>query len=145
MLDAIQLGNTSAGLRARELCSEAAKKRMDEVRAMEGEEGEKKAAGGLSVEAVAAHTQGASKCTHLQVHMHLINVGITNKTIEITIYRVYTLHIFFFGSFKSSFYSLIQRTQDVSSKTCSNKSSICLKEKTFSYCAFGFMCEIFTF
>lgn len=61
VLDAIQLGNTPAGLRAREMCAEAAKKRMDEVRALEGEDGEKKVAGGLSVEAVAAHTQGASK------------------------------------------------------------------------------------
>lgn len=61
VLDAIQLGNTTAGLRARELCAEAAKKRMDEVRALEGDDTDKKAAGGLSVEAVQAHTQGASK------------------------------------------------------------------------------------
>lgn len=59
--DAISNGNTSAGLKAREMCAEAARKRMEEIRAMEGEDGEKKVAGGLSVEAVAAHTQGASK------------------------------------------------------------------------------------
>lgn len=43
------------------MCAEAARKRLEEIRALEGEDGEKKVAGGLSVEAVAAHTQGASK------------------------------------------------------------------------------------
>ncbi|XP_052816168.1 hydrocephalus-inducing protein homolog isoform X2 [Mya arenaria] len=60
ILDAISNGNTEAGRRARELCAEAARRRMEELRAQDGEEGERKPAGGLSVEAVAAHTQGAS-------------------------------------------------------------------------------------
>ena len=58
--EAIANGNTPGGLRAREMCAEAAKRKSDELRAMEGEVDEKqKAAGGLSVEAVTAHTQGA--------------------------------------------------------------------------------------
>ena len=61
ILDAISNGNTPSGLKAREMCAEAAKKRMEMMMMMEGEDGEKKAAGGLSVEAVTAHTQGASK------------------------------------------------------------------------------------
>ena len=61
ILDAISNGNTQSGLKAREMCAEAAKKRMDMMREMDGDDGEKKAAGGLSVEAVTAHTQGASK------------------------------------------------------------------------------------
>ena len=57
--EAIANGNTPGGLRARGLCAEAAKRKSDEMKAMEGEEVEnKKAAGGLSVEAVTAHTQG---------------------------------------------------------------------------------------
>ncbi|XP_053402100.1 hydrocephalus-inducing protein homolog isoform X11 [Mercenaria mercenaria] len=60
VLDAISNGNTSSGLKAREMCAEAARKRMEEIRALEGDDGEKKVAGGLSVEAVAAHTQGAT-------------------------------------------------------------------------------------
>lgn len=60
VLEAISNGNTPAGLRARELCSEAAARRAEELRAMEGEDGEKKAAGGLSVEALTAHTQGTT-------------------------------------------------------------------------------------
>ena len=61
ILDAISNGNTQSGLKAREMCAEAAKKRMEMMMMMEGDDGEKKAAGGLSVEAVTAHTQGASK------------------------------------------------------------------------------------
>jgi len=60
VLDAISNGNTEAGRKAKELCAEAARRRLEEIRALEGEDGEKKVAGGLSVEAVAAHTQGAS-------------------------------------------------------------------------------------
>ncbi|XP_052230840.1 hydrocephalus-inducing protein-like isoform X4 [Dreissena polymorpha] len=60
VLDAISNGNTEAGRKAKELCAEAARKRHEELRALEGEDGEKKVAGGLSVEAVAAHTQGAT-------------------------------------------------------------------------------------
>ena len=45
------------------MCAEAAKRKSDEIRAMEGEdiEAKQKAAGGLSVEAVTAHTQGAGR------------------------------------------------------------------------------------
>ena len=75
VMEAITNGNTPAGLRARELCAETAAKRAEELRAAEeegggptegttggGGVGGKKggaAAGGLSVEAVAAHTQGS--------------------------------------------------------------------------------------
>ena len=58
--DAIANGNTPAGLRARELCSDAAKRKAEELKEIEGIDGEKKL-GGLSVEAVTAHTQGAGK------------------------------------------------------------------------------------
>merc|ERR1712226_193566 len=61
VLEAISNGNTPAGLKAREMCAEAAAKRAEELRAMEGEDPEKKAAGGLSVEAVTAHTQGTGQ------------------------------------------------------------------------------------
>jgi hypothetical protein len=67
VLDAISNGNTSSGLKAREMCAEAARKRMEEIRALEGDDGEKKVAGGLSVEAVAAHTQGASEYHNLLI------------------------------------------------------------------------------
>lgn len=58
VLDAIANGNSNAGLRARNLCAEAAHRRFEELRLLEGEEAEKRG-GGLSVEAVTAHTQGA--------------------------------------------------------------------------------------
>ena len=61
VLDAISNGNTASGLKAREMCAEASRKKLEELRAFDGEDAEKKVAGGLSVEAVAAHTQGASK------------------------------------------------------------------------------------
>ena len=65
VMDAISNGNTPSGLKAREMCAEAAKKRMEMMNEMMGEDGEKaKAAGGLSVEAVTAHTQGASKLAY---------------------------------------------------------------------------------
>ncbi|XP_055892829.1 hydrocephalus-inducing protein homolog isoform X5 [Biomphalaria glabrata] len=54
--DAIANGNTPAGLRARELCLEAAKKKAEELKESEIVEGDKKI--GLSVEQVTAHTQG---------------------------------------------------------------------------------------
>ena len=64
VLEAISNGNSSAGLRARELCAEAAHRRAEELRALEGEAGAGAAgapvAPGLSVEAVTAHTQGAA-------------------------------------------------------------------------------------
>ena len=61
VLDAIANGNSAAGLKARQLCAEAARRKAEEMKMMEGEEGEKKV-GGLSVEAVTAHTQqGSSK------------------------------------------------------------------------------------
>ena len=53
--EAIANGNTPAGMRARERCLEESR----EMLRQEGEEpGDKKTAGGLSLEAVAAHTQG---------------------------------------------------------------------------------------
>lgn len=58
VLDAIANGNSSAGLRARQLCAEAARRKAEEMKLLEGEE--EKKAGGLSMEAVAAHTQGAA-------------------------------------------------------------------------------------
>jgi hydrocephalus-inducing protein len=61
VMEAISNGNTPAGRRARQLCSDAAHRLAEEQRALEGE-GEviekKVTTGGLSVEAVAAHTQG---------------------------------------------------------------------------------------
>ncbi|XP_064641495.1 hydrocephalus-inducing protein-like isoform X2 [Lineus longissimus] len=58
VLEAISNGNTASGLRARELCAEAARHAEELKAAEEGVDGEKKASGGLSMEAVAAHTQG---------------------------------------------------------------------------------------
>ena len=56
--EAITEANTVAGKEARKLCEEAGKKRMEELRGLEGEDGDKKM-GGLSMEALTAHTQGA--------------------------------------------------------------------------------------
>ena len=44
--EAIASGNTPAGMRARELCMDAARRRADEFRIYEGEDGEKKATAG---------------------------------------------------------------------------------------------------
>ncbi|KAH9493176.1 hypothetical protein Btru_021958, partial [Bulinus truncatus] len=55
--DAIANGNTPSGLRARELCLEAAKRRSEDLKESDIVEGDKKI--GLSVEQVTAHTQGA--------------------------------------------------------------------------------------
>ena len=54
VLEAIANGNTPAGLKARELCAEAAHRRAEEVRAQLGESGEvftdgKKATGGRAI------------------------------------------------------------------------------------------------
>lgn len=60
VLEAISNGNTPAGLKARELCAEAARK-AEELKAAEGEGADaavQDKKGGLSMEAVAAHTQG---------------------------------------------------------------------------------------
>ncbi len=54
MLEAISNGNTPSGLRARELCSQAAKSQL--LRDGEAADGQTQA-GGLSVEAVAAHAK----------------------------------------------------------------------------------------
>ncbi|CAL1528045.1 unnamed protein product [Lymnaea stagnalis] len=56
--DAIANGNTSAGLKARELCLDSARKKTDDMREAEGTDLDKKA--GLSIEQVTAHTQGAA-------------------------------------------------------------------------------------
>lgn len=60
VLEAISNGNTPAGLKAREMCAEAAQRHAEETKALEGEEVVEagKKAGGLSVEALTAHTQG---------------------------------------------------------------------------------------
>lgn len=58
--DAIANGNTQAGLKARELCSLAARKLSEDQGNQETVDGEKKITN-FSVEAVAAHTQGIEK------------------------------------------------------------------------------------
>ena len=91
VMEAITNGNTPAGLRARELCAETAAKRAEELRAAEeegggptegttggggGGVGGKKggaAAGGLSVEAVTAHTQGSGLYPLTHPHVQRIN------------------------------------------------------------------------
>ncbi|XP_074644164.1 hydrocephalus-inducing protein homolog [Tubulanus polymorphus] len=65
ILEAIANGATPAGLRAREMCAEASR-RAEEMKVLEGDEGDKRAPGGLSVEALTAHTQGQSKLAGLQ-------------------------------------------------------------------------------
>ena len=78
--DAIANGNTPAGLRARELCSEAAKRKAEEIKEMEGMEGDKKQ-GGLSVEALTAHTQGAGAAagSSLASNKKTSTVGVDQK------------------------------------------------------------------
>lgn len=61
VLDAISNGSTPAGLKAREMCAETARRKAEEQRMMEAEEAEKKLSGGLSMEAVQAHTAGQGK------------------------------------------------------------------------------------
>jgi len=62
VLEAISNGNTPAGMRARELCADAAHRRAEEARAEAAgvavDEGKTVAGGGLSVEALQAHTAG---------------------------------------------------------------------------------------
>lgn len=60
IIEAIANGNTPAGLRARERCAEAAKRAEEAVEAEEGGLGSDAKKPGLSMEAVAAHTQGAT-------------------------------------------------------------------------------------
>lgn len=57
VIEAISNGNTPAGMRARELCAETARKKAEEMKAVETEE-DKKLGGGLSMEQVQAHTAG---------------------------------------------------------------------------------------
>lgn len=76
VLEAISNGNTPAGLKARELCSEAAHRRAEESKAEAAgaASDETKAAGGgggLSVEALQAHTAGQAAqlgATHSMTH-----------------------------------------------------------------------------
>ena len=85
VLEAISNGNTPAGLKARELCSEAAHRVAEELKAAEAEGGDvvgdvKKgpaAAGGLSVEAVTAHTQGTGG--HEGKPLHAPSTVISNR------------------------------------------------------------------
>lgn len=89
ILDAISSGNTTAGLRAREMCQEAARKRAEELKLMEGEEAEKKP-GGLSVEQLTAHTQVTSKTK--SAHTQVILVSKTNTTHTQVISKSKTAH-----------------------------------------------------
>lgn len=63
VVDAISSGNTPSGMKARALCQEAARKRLEELKLLEGDEAEKKP-GGLSIEQLTAHTQGTSMYTY---------------------------------------------------------------------------------
>ena len=59
VLEAISNGSTPAGIRAREMCAETAKRKAEEQKAVEAEaDTDKKLSGGLSMEAVQAHTAG---------------------------------------------------------------------------------------
>ncbi|XP_046359897.2 hydrocephalus-inducing protein homolog isoform X3 [Haliotis rufescens] len=58
VLEAISNGNTPSGLKARELCADAARRKAEEIKGLEPDDPEKTKAGGLSVEALTAHTQG---------------------------------------------------------------------------------------
>jgi hydrocephalus-inducing protein len=69
VMEAISNGNTPAGLKAREMCSEAGRRKAEELKALEGDSeavvapgGDKSTKGGLSVEALTAHTQGTGMC-----------------------------------------------------------------------------------
>ena len=74
ILEAISNGNTPAGLRAREMCSEAGRRRVEEMKVGEGgEESGKAAAGGLSVEAVTAHTAGQGSVAHRLVWRYSVH------------------------------------------------------------------------
>ncbi|XP_077982980.1 hydrocephalus-inducing protein homolog isoform X2 [Glandiceps talaboti] len=67
VLEAISNGTSSAGLRARELCSQAAKAQL--LKEGEGSDAEAKAvAGGLSVEAVTAHAAQGGGSGHKPAH-----------------------------------------------------------------------------
>ncbi len=61
IIEAIANGNTAAGLRARERCAEAAKRAEESMECEEGGQGSETKKPGLSMEAVAAHTQGKIK------------------------------------------------------------------------------------
>ncbi|XP_025115052.1 hydrocephalus-inducing protein-like isoform X4 [Pomacea canaliculata] len=76
IMDAIASGNTSAGMRARQLCAEAAHRKAEEVRLQESEESEKKPAG-LSVEAVTVHTQGGANPSVIS------SIGTVRKTSQL--------------------------------------------------------------
>ena len=58
VLDAISNGSTPAGIRARDLCADTARRKAEELKAVEADEADKKLSGGLSMEAVQAHTAG---------------------------------------------------------------------------------------
>lgn len=76
VLDAISNGSTPAGIRARQLCAETAKRKMEEIRAVEAEEADKKPSGGLSMEQVQAHTAGQAGIAGVQSNTQSI---ISNK------------------------------------------------------------------
>ena len=56
--EAIAEGNTAAGREARTLCEDAGRKYAEDMRGAEGDDGADKK-GGLSMEALTTHTQGA--------------------------------------------------------------------------------------
>lgn len=63
VIEAISNGSTPAGIKARDLCAETAKRKAEEQRMLDAEEAEKKLSGGLSMEAVQAHTAGQGMTT----------------------------------------------------------------------------------
>ena len=78
-MEAISNSNSPGGRKARQLCSETAHKLAEEQRALEGdgEVTEKKVTtGGLSVEAVAAHTQGTGTSIYFS---HLVYFLLCSK------------------------------------------------------------------
>ena len=81
ILEAISNGNTPAGLRAREMCAEAARRRAEEKAAEGGEEGGKPVAGGLSVEAVTAHTAGQGMGSRLRRDVNYHRLGCDDTTL----------------------------------------------------------------
>ncbi|XP_071173399.1 hydrocephalus-inducing protein homolog isoform X10 [Mytilus edulis] len=84
VVDAISSGNTPSGMKARALCQEAARKRLEELKLLEGDEAEKKP-GGLSIEQLTAHTQGTNvkgKDKHHQGSLAGAKTGINTSSID---------------------------------------------------------------
>ena len=75
--EAIANSNTPAGKKARELCSEAAKRRAEEIDGVKGEDGK---VPGLSVEAVNAHTMGSGMLKFFDIVLRLLTCAMNNKS-----------------------------------------------------------------